>query len=146
VGGYRFLDHTADVGIQATGADLKEAFSNAAQGMFAWMADLEAVQERQQRQVTAEASDVEGLLAAFLNELNYIFETQRLLFKRVQVLELSPSGPAAESRWRLVACGYGEPVDPARHGLRASVKAATYHMLQVERQDGLCRVQVILDV
>ena len=173
MGGFSFLDHTADVGIQATGADLKEAFANAAQGMMAWMTDLDRIEERDSRRVQAEAGDVEGLLVAFLNELNFIFETERFLFKRLEVLEIRPEpveglrpelaegpagvppgewapgpspGMAAEETHRLVALGHGEPFDPQRHEVHSQVKAATYHRLQVVAWDGGCRVQVILDI
>ena len=154
MGGYQFLDHTADVGIQATGVNLREAFAYAAQGMFAWMADLEAVQEREERRVEVEAADPEGLLVTFLNELNYLFETERFLFRRFQVLELSPEpveevspvGPEPRERWHLGAVGYGEPVDLQQHDLRSQVKAATYHLLRIEQQEGSCQVRVILDI
>ena len=165
MGGFSFLDHTADVGIQATGADLKEAFANAAQGMMAWMTDLDRIEERDSRRVQAEAWDVEGLLVAFLNELNFIFETERFLFKRLEVLEIRPEpvegpagvppgesapgpspGMAADETHRLVALGHGEPFDPQRHEVHSQVKAATYHRLQVVAWDGGCRVQVILDI
>ena len=141
---YNLLDHTADMGIAATGDDLPAAFANAAQGMFAWMVDLDAVEEREERSVEATGRDVEALLVDFLNELLFLFETRGLLFKRVQVQEMvSPEEKAGPHR--LVAVGFGERVDPRRHQLRGSIKSATYHMLQVQKGPTECRVQVILD-
>jgi SHS2 domain-containing protein len=43
---FKVIDHTADVGIIAYGKDLKEAFANAAYGMFSQIADLRGVKER----------------------------------------------------------------------------------------------------
>ena len=149
VGGFEFLDHTADMGIAATGADLPEAFANAAQGMFAWIADLEAVAEREERRVEVQGRDLDSLLVEFLNELNFTFETQRFLFRRLQVLSLAPDPPSVNgpaTGYRLVARGYGEPLDPERHQVRSQVKAATYHSLKIEQGPGECRVQVILDI
>ncbi|HEY78052.1 MAG TPA: archease, partial [Dehalococcoidia bacterium] len=46
---------------------------------------------------------------------------------------------------QLRARAYGEKVDPARHKLKTGVKAATYHLLKVDRDNG-GRIQVIFDV
>jgi SHS2 domain-containing protein len=62
---------------------------------------------------------------------------ENIIFKRFEVTELSDT--------RLKARGYGERMDASRHRLKGGVKAATYYMLKVDKDDG-CRVQVILDV
>lgn len=142
--GYCLMDHTADMGIVAIGDDLSAAFENAAQGMFAWMVDLNAVEEREERTVEATGRDIEALLVDFLNELLFLFDTRRLLFKRIQVLEMVSTGTRA-GPYRLTAMAFGERVDPQRHQLRGSIKSATYHMLRVEEGPTECRVQVILD-
>jgi len=41
---------------------------------------------------------------------------------------------------------HGEPVDPARHHFRLDVKAATYHGLEVRREDGGWIASIIFDV
>jgi SHS2 domain-containing protein len=149
VGGFRFLDHTADFGIEATGANPREAFAAAAQGLFAWITDLDTVRERESRRVEVRAPDLESLLVAFLNDLNYVHETQKFLFKRFDVLELGTGNKGTagkEGEAHLLAVGYGEPVDPARHRLTGAVKSATYHMLQVQRTDSGCKIRVILDI
>ena len=142
--GYTLLDHTADMGIAATGDDLPAAFANAAQGMFAWMIDLDAVEEREEQTVEATGRDVEALLVDFLNELLFLFETRGLLFKRLEVRDLVAPGEKADPH-RLVAVGFGERLDPRRHQLRGSIKSATYHMLQVREGPAESSVRVILD-
>ena len=47
----------------------------------------------------------------------------------------------------LTATAFGEPFDPARHGIGREVKAVTYHGLSVERQpDGTWLAEVIVDI
>ena len=137
LGSFEFMDHTADVGIVATGGDLKEAFAQAATGLFDFMADLSVVREEEAREVSVAASDRDALLVAWLNELLYICEVEHLYFRRFEVLELCETG--------LKARCYGEAYDPGRHRLRSGVKSATYHMLSVEEGEP-ARVQVVLDV
>jgi SHS2 domain-containing protein len=135
---YRILDHTADVGLEAQGATLAEAFANVAAGMYSIMVHLDRVSETVQRPVEVEAEDVEGLLTAWLLELLFITEVEGLVFRRFDVQEASPT--------RLVATAHGEPLDPERHPKGAVVKAVTRHHLEVKPFEGGYRVRVILDV
>jgi SHS2 domain-containing protein len=135
---YRILDHTADVGLEAEGATLAEAFANAATGMYSIMVHLDRVSERVQRPVEVEAEDAEGLLTAWLLELLFITEVEGLVFRRFDVQEASPR--------HLAAVVHGEPLDPERHPKGAVVKAVTRHGLEVGPIEGGYRVRVILDI
>jgi SHS2 domain-containing protein len=134
---FEILDHTADVGIIAYGADLKQAFANAARGLFSLITELDDVGEVTHQDIVVNAGDVESLLVAWLNELVYRFDTEGILFKRFEISQLDET--------HLKARGYGEKADISRHKLKTGVKAATYHMLRVDRNDGY-RVQVIFDI
>ena len=83
------------------------------------------------------ATDEESLLVEWLNELIYQFDTEGIIFKRFDIIQLDNT--------RLKARGYGEKVDKSRHKIKMGVKAATYHMLKVERGDG-GKVQVLFDI
>lgn len=134
---FEIFDHTADVGIIAYGADLKQAFANAAMGLFSLITELDDVEEVIHRDMELAASDEESLLVAWLNELVYRFDTEGIIFKRFDITQLNNT--------HLKARGYGEKVDSSRHKLKTGVKAATYHMLKVEKNDGF-RVQVLFDI
>ncbi len=134
---FDIIEHTADTGIVAYGAELEEAFANAAYAMFTLIADLEDVKEVVCRQIEVEAGDREDLLVSWLNELLYLFDVEGVIFRRFKITELSGTSLKAE--------GYGELTDKARHSLKAGVKAATYHMLRVEKDNGYS-VRVIFDV
>ncbi|MBM4462501.1 MAG: archease [Chloroflexi bacterium] len=133
---FDIIEHTADIGIKAYGANLKEAFANAAYAMFSLIAGLENVRESVRRQITVEAEDREGLLVSWLNELLYIFDVERTIFKRFEVTELGETSLKAE--------GYGELLDQSRHTLKGALKAATYHMLKIEENNEYS-VRVIFD-
>jgi SHS2 domain-containing protein len=134
---FEILNHTADVGIIAYGADLKQAFANAARGLFSLITDLDGVEEILHRDAELTASDEESLLVEWLNELIYQFDTEGIIFKRFDIIRLDST--------RLKARSYGEKVDKSRHKLKIGVKAATYHMLKVDKGDG-CKVQVLFDI
>lgn len=134
---YRLLEHTADAGLFAYGRDLREAFANAAYGMFAIIADRRGVRARVKKDIALTAPDREALLVAWLNELLYLVDAEMLIFSRFQVTELTDTALTAEV--------WGERIDPQRHRLRTAVKSATYHMIEVAEGEP-CRVRVILDL
>jgi SHS2 domain-containing protein len=133
---FEVIDHTADIGIAAYGSDLKEAFSNAAYGMFTLIADLEDVGNDVVREISLEAIDQEALVVGWLNELLYLFDVDRIIFKEFEIDRLGHR--------HLQAIARGERIDVSRHHLRTEIKAATYHTLKIEEGDGV-RIQVILD-
>jgi len=132
------IEHTADVGIAAYGDDLREAFANAARGLFSLMADIDSVGEDVRHDVEVAADNREELLVAWLSELIYLFEVNDVLFSRFDIAELGEK--------KLKASCYGERIDPRRHEIKTGVKAATYHMLRVEQGEDGCRVQVLFDI
>ncbi len=134
---FEVIEHTADVGIIAYGRSLEELFANAAIGMMSFLIDLASVRLVQQRTVTADADDREGLLIAWLNELLVLLNADGFVPGRFTVRDLTDTQLRAE-----VA---GEPVDPTRHHFHLDVKAATYHSLEI-KQDGLWQARVIFDV
>ena len=134
---FEIIDHTADVGIRAYGANMNEAFANAARALFSLITELDDVDEVLHRDTKLTAPDIESLLVEWLNELIYLFDVENILFKRFDITQLDNT--------RLKARSYGEKVDSSKHRLKMGVKAATYHMLKVDRGDG-CTVQVLFDI
>jgi SHS2 domain-containing protein len=132
--GFEIIDHTADVAIAAYGADMKKAFSNAAFGMFSIITDIDKVI----RDVEVTADEIKVLLVSWLNELLFICEVEKTLFKRFDISELDGT--------RIVAKCYGETINPKRHRIKTEIKAATYHMTQIEAKGDGIRIQVLFDI
>lgn len=70
---YEYLDHPADIQIHAWGDNLREAYEQAAMGMYGYMTDPETVEIEEVREVEAEAEDLQGLLFHFLDECLFTF-------------------------------------------------------------------------
>ena len=136
--GFEIIDHTADVAIAAYGADLKAAFAGAALGMFSIMTDIKKLDETVVRDVKVTADEMKVLLVSWLNELLFICEVDKILFKRFDISELNET--------RLVAKCYGDKIDPKRHKIKTEIKAATFHMTEIEEKRGGIRVQVLFDI
>jgi SHS2 domain-containing protein len=132
------FEHTADLGLRVRAASQEELFAEAARGLFEMIVpELEAVRPVQTRKFSVAGSDRDYLLFDWLNELLYVFDTERLLFSQFDV-RLTEEGLTATAR--------GEPLDPRRHQLDHEVKAITYHGLRVERDADGWLAEVIVDI
>ena len=97
---FEFIDHTADIGVAAYGADMKQVFANAARGLFSLIVELDRVSEKTARAIRITAPDREALLVNWLNELIYLFEAKGILFRRFEITHITDTD--------LKATAYGE--------------------------------------
>jgi len=124
--------------VRAYGASLAEVFENCALGMVALMLDPETVGPQGRIGLEAEGSDSESLLVSWLAEILFQAETRPWAFGEFKVDEISAR--------RVKGWGAGEPLDLARHKVRAEIKAPTYHMLELKEEAGRWMAQVIFDL
>ena len=135
---YRIFGTTADVGVVSRGRDLQEAFENQAAGMFSVMVDLRTVTTGRSFKVKAVGHDNESLLASFLEELLFIYDTKQVFLKQFRITRLDGHTLTAEAK--------GEDINPRRHIIKTPVKAVTYHMLNVEVLPGTVKTTVVYDI
>jgi SHS2 domain-containing protein len=130
---YRWVDHTAEVELEIEAGSEQEVLAEAlcALAELLGVSGDEAGGER--RAVTVTASDRPALLAAWLEELVFLAESEGFVATEVERLELSGEGARATVRGRLA--------DPP-----PLVKAVTYHRLQFEATRQGYRAVVVLDV
>ena len=143
---YEIIDHTADIGIKVKADSLAELFAGAAYAMFDIIGELGNVEPKKAFSVSVEAFSVEELLAGWLRELLYLYETKRALFKEFIVKEITPLTEKGAKGYRLKAEASGEKLDLARHEIKTEVKAVTYHQLSVAKKGNTWTARVILDV
>ena len=141
---YKFLEDvgTADIAFEATGRDLPELFTAAADATINVMIDnLDAIEPREARQIELSNDNVEMLLFDFLQELIYFKDAKRLLL-RARETHIEQKGET----YFLKANVAGERLDDTRHQQRADVKAVTLHGFSVKERDGRWKARVLLDI
>jgi SHS2 domain-containing protein len=138
--GVRFLQHTADVGIEVEAESLDECLARAAAALFAMMfVPPERTEPGSEKvvEVSVEAEDPEALLVAWLQELLYMSEVEHLLFLWFEV--------ETDGR-RLKGRAGGRPISPEIEPAGPLVKGVTQHGLRVGRDGDRWIARVIVDV
>jgi SHS2 domain-containing protein len=136
--GYLLLDHPADLGIEAYGKTLSEAFEQAACGLTSVILDPDSVLPAESMPVRIEAGDQQQLLVRWLTEVLYLYDGLKFAPREFKIGRLSAR--LLEARVR------GEPYNLGRHTARLDVKAITYHQLTIRTRPSACWLQVFLDI
>jgi len=138
---YEFIDHTADVGIKARGATLEDVFKATAKGMFDLIAKDNNIKPEEKRELKVERDDIIMLFKQWLEELLYLFDTEGLVFSEFEV-----KINKRDDLYTLNAIVYGEKYNPEKHGSGVEIKAVTYHMMDIWKENDEYFAQVIFDV
>lgn len=135
--GYRFIEHTADVGIEIFSPTLPALFEQGGQALFELIAPGSSMAVTP-FVIESDGEDPESLLVNFLNDLLLHFEVEGLLFRRLKTRSLE--------KGCLVMDALCEPVDPGGAGVETVVKAATHHDIAVKREHDYWHAVVFLDL
>jgi len=135
---FEILEHTADVGIRATGDTLEEAFASAGRALAELLGAWFPGEGEERLVAVGSARDPGDLLAVWLDELLFIHERDDIVFGRIEVDGVTEHDLAG----RIWVAPRGE-----RRLEGTGVKATTYHRLRVEREeDGGWILEAYLDV
>lgn len=138
MGTYRLLEHTADMGIEATGGDPAELFTAAAEGLRAVLSDLPPRACTCWQEVEVGGRDNEELLVNWLNTILFRLEVDSLFPEQFRIEAISPTHLSA----RIGGVRLDGSVPPPDR----EVKAATWHRLEVVREAKRWRARLYLDL
>jgi len=135
---YKFIDHTADIGIIAFGKDLPETFANSAYAMFDILTDVSKVEGNESFELQVSAHNQDELLITWLDELLFRYETERIVCNRFVINSLDEKN--------LSATIFYEKINYKKHEIKAEIKNVTYHQLEIKKVRSGWSAQVIFDV
>ncbi|QLH02275.1 protein archease [Nitrosopumilus cobalaminigenes] len=136
---YKFLDHATDAIIEVTAKDLKEAFKVAADAEINLTLDQDKVEEKDQKQFSANGKDLRYLLFSWLEEIPFVLITEGFAIKRIEFDIKEKNG------YEINAIAYGEPLDVKKHNFKVEIKAPTFYDMEI-RQDNEVYMRFLLDL
>ena len=119
---FKFIEHTADVGVEAYGETIEETFKNAALGFLEIMTDTSKVEPKVKKEFSVESEDLKSLLYDFLEKFLFFHDSENLVFSKFKV-KIQGNKLEAEV--------WGEEFNKEKHEDKTSVKAITYHRMEV---------------
>ncbi|MDH5462917.1 MAG: archease [Nitrosopumilus sp.] len=126
---YKFLDHATDAIIEVTAKNLKEAFSVAADAEINLTLDQDKVEEKDQKEFSAQGKDLHYLLFSWLEEIPFLLITEGFAIKRIEFDIEKNEG------YKINAKAYGEPLDFKKHNFKVEIKAPTFYDMEIREND-----------
>lgn len=136
--GYVILDHPADLGIEAYGNNLNEAFQEAAIALTSIILDASSIEPIETQTIEISATDYEHLLVKWLAEILYLYDGKNFVCAEFDIENISPNFLKAKVE--------GETFDSQKHPTKLDVKAITYHQILVHSNEERGLVRVFLDI
>jgi SHS2 domain-containing protein len=130
---FRWVDHTSELELEIEAASEATVFSDALVALSELLSEEPLSEPMERRRVSATASDRPALLAAWLEELVFLAESEGFEPASVESLELGPNSVEATVAGR---SGAPPPL----------VKAVTYHRLAFAPSGDGYSASVVLDV
>lgn len=148
MGTFKIIEHTADVGFEASGASLTDLFETAAQAMFSIEYNTSTVGFQHELSVEAAADDLEGLLAAWLSELIYLHDAHGFVPGDFMVVELGmpPNRRYGQTEMKVRGTARGRDIGDWFEQTGPQIKAVTMHRLEVTTSKRRFGARVYLDV
>lgn len=136
--GYRLLEHTADMGIEACAESCPKVLEEMAKGLTMMLFGESPVSASVITKVHLREENRVELMVAWLNEVLYWCEQNNLVpvASRIDALE----------EGELWATLSGEPFDQKRHHVERQVKAVTYYQACLEETSGVWSAKVYVDL
>jgi len=135
---YRFIDHTADIGIIVSGKNPQALFRHAALAMFDIISNARNCLPCQSETIRVEGEGNADLLINWLRELLYIWSVRERLVVDVDIVDIDEH--------HLEAVLQLEPFQPKRHQIQNEIKAVTYHLLEVRHSHENWEATIVFDV
>jgi SHS2 domain-containing protein len=128
---YKFLDHATDAFVEVTAKDLKEAFSVTADAVINITLDQDKVEEKEQKEFSAQGKDLRYLLFSWLEEITFVLITEGFAIRRIEFDILENNG------YKIHGKAYGEPLDFQKHNFKVEIKAPTFYEMKIEQNNGV---------
>lgn len=135
---FKFIEHTADMGIEARASSREAVVEQMAEGLACMMFGEKSHDSAIIKELDVQAEDPVELLVCWLNEIIYISERDNLVPASFRVERYNSH--------QLRGVMAGETFDSAQHRVERQVKSVTYHQacLLRQRRDWYARVYVDL--
>ncbi len=143
---FDYLEHTSDIYIVAYGSNLVELFENAGKALYESMVKTSEVEPVVEKKIEAEGFDLENLLYQWLEELLFIYYSENIMCSEIVVNEITLARENDEIVYRIKGLCRGEEFNPDKHEPRVEIKAVTYHMMRILRNEDGWKAYFVLDI
>ncbi len=133
---YKYIDHTADLGIEVYGKNLEELFINIGRAIFETQI-FGKVELKTQIKIEVESESQEDLFIDWCRELIYNFSVHGFIPEKYKI---------SIDNLSLKAHLSGDIFNNKKHKIKTEIKNPTYHNFQLKRTSKHYKATIIFDI
>ena len=138
---YKFINHTADIGVKLEGSTLEEMFTAGVEAWLVSVIDNKNLIADDLLDIDILANSKEELLVSFLNELNFMITTKKWLCVSIQSIKIFEDSHGCEISAELNGVKVKNNF-PLKH----EIKSVTYHQMAIVKKKNLYSTCVVFDI
>jgi len=138
---FKFVDHTADIAVDAEADTIEELFIISAQAWKESVFGESIIEEKEKKKIDIAERDTELLLVKFLDELNFLFQAKKWACGSIKEIIIKKN-----KEWYLSALILGELFKEKKHSVNAEIKAVTFHQLEIRNISGKYSTRIVFDI
>jgi SHS2 domain-containing protein len=138
----KIIDHTADEAIEIFADSTEGLFTAAAYGMKDVLVEPFELEDKAVKKLFLNESTKEELLVKFLDEINFLFQTEKWLFNKVSTIKIN----ADSGGWTITSELEGEIYNARKHVLKHEIKAVTFHQMEIKETSGGFITRIVFDI
>lgn len=135
---FRFVEHTADMGIEARAPSRVTVVEQLSMGLSHLMFGEMAGKPECRKDISVKAEEDVEMLVEWLNEILYLCERDNFVPAMFQVVKFN--------HHELRGVMAGESFDSTRHSIDHQVKSVTYHQACLQESDGHWYARIYVDL
>lgn len=138
---YKFLEHTADIGIEVSANNLKEAFLDAVFGLLELIfnknfKDWDCKSESEIIEINSQ--DLDSLFVDTMNEILYLLDSKKIIPLKPEITEISNT--SLRMKYNPFNFNYSELP------MHLYVKAVTFHQLEILQTKEKTTIKFFVDI
>lgn len=133
---YKYIDHTADIGIEVHAKTIEELFINIGVAIFETQVSGHFL-SKEELNINIVSESLEELFIDWCRELLYHFSVHSYIPQEYDI---------SIEKFSLSACLFGDKLDAKRHKIKTEIKNATYHNFKINKVNDLYKAMIIFDV
>ncbi|MCQ5336727.1 MAG: archease [Candidatus Methanomethylicia archaeon] len=128
---YSYLDHPSDVYVHVVADSLEGIFEEAAKATFDVMIDVASVEDKEVIDIELDGIDLEQLLYKWIDHLLFLFDAKSFVISKAKVEKIEK----INDKYVIKSKVFGEEYNPKKHGHKTGVKAMTYSLMKIVKNE-----------
>ena len=138
---FKYLDHSADIKFIVHSNSLEGAFSDSILAVSNIIIDINSHSKTSKiKEIILEANNFERLLYELIEEIIFIFETEKFIPKKIKEINIKEKNNSKKIKCKI------EMSSIKNKKIKTGIKAMTYHEMKIKKKNKSYIIECVVDI